>query len=294
MNKLRAIELFVRLVEVGSFTRLAEQERTSKSMVSKEISRLEQDLGARLLHRTTRNIQLTHVGKEYLKYANEILNKVGDADAFVKTLAQAPRGKIKVNAPMALGITDLSMLFADFMRAYPDVDIDIHLGDENIDLVAEGFDLGFRASSQPFDSNYIGRALCEFQYHLCAGSGYFNHHAHISSAQDLLAHNCFEYAYFKGKNVWPVDGFVATSGSLRVNSVLFMLQVIKADLGIGYLPEFVCRELLEKGELVEVLPDSEKSKLTLYALYPARQFVPPAVIQCINFVERWFESHRPL
>ncbi|EEX92864.1 LysR family transcriptional regulator [Vibrio orientalis CIP 102891 = ATCC 33934] len=293
MNKLRAIELFVRLTEVGSFTRLAEQQRTSKSMVSKEISRLEQELGARLLHRTTRNIQLTYVGEEYLKYANEILAKIENADAFVKTLAQAPRGKIKVNAPMALGITDLSMLFADFMQAFPDVDLDIHLGDENIDLVAEGFDLGFRASSQTFDSNYIGKALCEFNYHLCASRDYFSHHAPIQTKQDLLQHNCFEYSYFKGKNVWPVDGVIATSGSLRVNSVLFMLQVIKAGRGIGYLPEFVCRELLENGQLVEVLPDSEKSKLTLYALYPARQFVPPAVLQCINFVERWFERNKP-
>ena len=290
MNKLRAIELFVRLAEVGSFTRVAEQNHTSKSMISKEITRLEDELGVRLLHRTTRNITLTHAGEGYLKYARDILAKLDDADAFVQALQQTPRGKLKINAPMALGITDLSKLFADFMHAYPDVDLDIHLGDEDVDLVAEGFDLGFRASSQPFDSSYVGRPLTNFRYHLCASPRYLARHPTIETAQDLLEHNCFEYAYFKGKNIWPVDGLVSISGSLRVNSVLFMLQVIKADLGIGFLPEFACRDLLQTGELVEVLPKSEKPNLTLYALYPARHYVPPAVLQCINFLEQWFEK----
>ncbi|WP_246027017.1 LysR family transcriptional regulator [Marinicella litoralis] len=120
MDKLRAIRLFVRLADLGSFTRVAKQINAFKSMVSKEISRLEDELGAaRLLHRSTRNVQLTHVGEGYLQRAREILAKLDDADNFVESIQQHPRGKLKISAPMALGITHLSSFFADFMQVYP-------------------------------------------------------------------------------------------------------------------------------------------------------------------------------
>lgn len=288
MDKLRAIQLFVRLADLGSFTRVAEQTHASKSMISKEISRLEHALGARLLHRSTRNVRLTHVGEGYLQRAREILAKLDDAEGFVQDLQQHPRGQLKINAPMALGITELSTLFADFMKAYPDIELDIHLGDEDVDLVEQGFDLGFRASSQPLDSSYVGKPLTTFRYHVCATQRYLEQHDPINLPRDLQNHNCFVYSYFKGKHIWPIEDGVAIKGTLRVNSVLFMLEAIKADLGIGLIPEFLCREALKKGEIVEVLESAHKPNLTLYALYPARHFVPPKIVQCIEFLEQWF------
>ena len=288
MDKLRAIQLFVRLADLGSFTRVAEQTNASKSMISKEISRLEDALGARLLHRSTRNLQLTHVGEGYLQRAREILEKIDDADNFVQDLQQHPRGKLKINAPMALGITDLSTLFADFMRAYPDIELDIHLGDESVDLVEQGFDLGFRASSRPIDSNYVGRPLIRFKYRVCVSPEYLNKHPAIKLPRDLKEHNCFVYSYFQGKNTWPIEDGVAVQGTLRVNSTIFMMEAIKRGQGIGFIPDFVCREALEKGEVVEILRDSKKPKLTLYALYPARHFVPSKLVQCIEYLEKWF------
>ncbi len=288
MNKLRAIQLFVRLADLGSFTRVAEQSNFSKSMISKEISRLEAEIGARLLHRSTRNVQLTHVGEGYLQRAREILEKLDDADNFVQDLQQHPRGKLKINAPMALGITDLSALFADFMEAYPDIELDIHLGDENIDLVEQGFDLGFRASGFPIESNYVGRPLTRFKYHVCVGPEYFKHHPAINLPQDIKGHNCFVYSYFQGKDMWPIEDGVTVQGTLRVNNTMFMMELIKRGQGIGFIPDFVCREALEKGEVVEVLADSKKPNLILYALYPARHFVPSKIVQCIEYLEQWF------
>ncbi len=113
MDKLRAIQLFVRLAELGSFTRVADQMNASKSMISKEISRLEDELGARLVHRTTRNITLTHAGEGYLQRAREILDKVDVADDFVRDLHQGHGGKLKINAPMTLGIAELWTMFAE-------------------------------------------------------------------------------------------------------------------------------------------------------------------------------------
>jgi len=290
MDKLRAIQLFVRLADLGSFTRVAEQVNSSKSMISKEIARLETDLGARLLHRSTRNVQLTHVGEGYLQRAREILSKLDDADNFVQDLQQNLRGKLKINAPMALGITDLSYLFADFMKENPDIELDIHLGDENVDLVEQGFDLGFRASSQPIDSNYVGRPLTRFTYKVCASPEYLKKHPKIVLPKDLKDHNCFIYSYFQGKNVWPIEDGVAVKGTLRVNNTMFMMESIKQGVGLGFIPDFVCQKAIDSGEVVEVLADSKKSMLTLYALYPVRYFVPPKLVKCIEYLETWFAN----
>ncbi len=290
MDKLRAIELFVRLADLGSFTRVAEQTNASKSMISKEIRRLEESLGARLLHRSTRNVRLTHVGEGYLQRARDILAKLDDANNFVQELQHSPRGKLKINVPMVLGITDLSHMFADFMRAYPDIELDIHLGDEDVDLVEQGFDLGFRAASRSFDSSYVGRPLTAFNYHVCASPDYLDTHPAIELPRDLQNHNCFVYSYFKGKDIWPIEDGIAISGNLKVNNTLFMLEAVKSGLGIGFLPSFVCDNALKNREVSEILASSEKPKLTLYALYPARHLVPAKIIQCIDFMEQWFSD----
>lgn len=288
MNKLRAIQLFVRLADLGSFTRVAEQVNASKSMISKEIGRLEADLGTRLLHRSTRNVKLTHVGEGYLQRAREILSKLDDADIFVQDLQQNMRGKLKINAPMALGLTDLSEMFADFMLANPDIELDIHLGDESVDLVEQGFDLGFRASSTQLDSSYIGRPLTRFGYKVCASPNYLRNNPNINLPKDLKNHNCFVYSYFQGKNVWPLEDGVTVKGNLRVNNTIFMMEAIKRGLGLGFIPDFVCQQAIDKNEVVEILTNSKKPMLTLYALYPAKHFVPAKLVQCIKYLERWF------
>lgn len=292
MDKLRAIEWFVRLADLGSFTRVAEEQDTSKSMISKEISRLEAELGARLIQRSTRHLQLTQVGEGYLQRCRALLMQLEDAESFVQDLQGEPKGRLKINAPMALGLTDLSRLFADFMQAYPQIELDIHLSDESVDLIEQGFDLGFRVASREFDSSYIGRPLKRFNYRICVAPAYLEQHGKIRRAEDLAQHNCFIYSYFRGKDVWPLgENGVQVSGSLRVNNTIFMLEAIKAGLGVGFMPEFICRDALAAGEVVEVLPRAAKPQLTLYALYPARQFVPPKLQLCIEFFQQWFKQN---
>jgi len=290
MDTLRAMRLFMRLADLGSFTKVADETNHSKSMISKEISRLEDNLGARLLQRSTRKVQLTQVGEGYLERCRDILLKLDDASFFVQDLQAKPKGKLKINAPMALGLTDLSTLFADFMQAYPDIELDIHLGDESIDLIEQGFDVGFRAASTLFDSNYVGKPLTSFSYHVCASPEYLAKHPKITSASDLAQHNCFFYSYFRNKNVWPLGDGVTIQGNLKVNNTLFMLDIIKKGLGIGFLPDFVCQEALDKGEVAEVLSKVKKPNLTLYVLYPARQYVPLKLQYCIDFLQQWFND----
>lgn len=290
MNKLRAIELFVQLSDQGSFTRLANELNVSKSMISKEINRLEDELGARLLNRSTRKLQLTQVGEGYLKHCREILLKCEDADSYVQDHQGAPKGKLKINAPMALGLSHLSTLFSEFMHIYPEIELDIHLSDEPIDLIQEGFDLGFRAASKVFDSQYIGKELYRFQYKICTSRRYLENHSAINHPIDLCQHNCFVYSYFRDKNVWPLGEGIQVKGTLKVNNTAFMLESIRQGLGIGFIPDFICDQAIQSGEVIELFPQEKRPNLTLYALYPARQHVPPKLRHCLEFVETWFKE----
>ncbi len=292
MDKLRAMALFVRLAELRSFTRVADEYGASRSMISKEIQRLEDSLGARLLQRSTRRLQLTEMGQGYLRRCREILLKLDDAESYVQELQGRPRGKLRINAPMALGNGELARLFVAFMQVYPDIELDIHLSDEPVDLIEQGFDLGFRAASAPFDSAYVGRPLTHFHYRICAAPSYLAAHSAITNAEDLRDHNCFVYNYFRGKNLWPVGDGVAVRGSLKANSTPFLMEAIREGVGIGFIPDFVCAPALEAGEVVEVLADVPRPQLTLYALYPAREFVPPKLQCCVEFAVRWFQRQQ--
>ena len=291
MDKLRAIQLFVRLTELGSFTQVAEELNVSKSMISKEIRRLEDSLGARLLQRSTRSLQLTQVGEGYLLHCREALLKFEDAESYVQDQQQHPKGKLKINAPMVLGTTHLSRLFTEFMQAYPEIELDIHLSDDAVDLIEQGFDIGFRAASKQFDSTYIGKELTQFSYRICASQNYIDNHPAIRHAEDLNKHNCFIYSYFRDKNSWPLGEGVEVQGKLHVNNTVFMLEAIKQGLGIGFIPDFVCRESLNRGEVIELLAQTKRPKLTLYALYPARDHVPPKLRYCVEFARQWFDQH---
>lgn len=289
MDKLRAIRLFVRVVDTGSFTAVAQELDVTTSMISKEIRRLEEDLGARLIHRSTRGQQLTSIGEGYLLRCRELLLRVEDADSYVQHMQTNPKGKLRINAPMSLGITDLSRAFSDYMHAYPDIELDIQLGDENVDLIEHGFDLGFRASSKTLDSIYIGKPLTQFTFRVCASPSYLNSHPRINKVQDLELHNCFIYSHFLDGNHWPLNDGVTVKGSLKVNSTLFMRQAIEEGLGIGFLPSFVALPGIKNGTLKEILPKASRPALTLYALYPNRKFVQPKLKSCIDFLENWFK-----
>ncbi len=291
MNKLRGMLLFSRLADLGSFAAVGEELGSTPSMISKEIQKLEQEIGARLVHRSTRSIQLTSIGEGYLSRCREILAQVNDADAFVKQMQSSMRGNLRINVPMVLGMTDLGLVLSDYMKAFPDVKLDIHLGDESLDLVEHGFDLGFRASSRPFDSNYIGKRLKAFTYHVCGSEEYLSKYAPIKNPTDLEQHNCFVYSYFRRGNDWPIEQGVRVEGNLRVNNTLFMRDAVEAGLGIGFLPSFVASPGLKSGRLKEVLADFEKPDLTLYALYPNRKHSPPILTKCIEFLEEWFKKN---
>ncbi|MFT5741165.1 MAG: DNA-binding transcriptional LysR family regulator [Planctomycetota bacterium] len=292
MDKLRAMALFKKVAETGSFSQAADELNVSKSMISKELSKLENQIGSRLLQRNTRNLQLTEIGTGYLKRCRQILMQVKDADSFVQFLQSKPIGKLKINAPMSLGITDLRFVFSEFMQAYPEIELDISLSDEYVDLIEEDYDIGFRAMSQLQDLNYIGRPIAEFKLHIVAAPGYLNSNPEVKTPDDLVNHNCFSYTYATGSNSWPIDGGVEISGQLSANSTLLLKQAALDGLGIALLPSFVCKSDLNSKKLIEILPSCKRPSLKFYVLYPAREFIPPKITLCVNFIQQWFLNRK--
>ncbi|ROR97898.1 LysR family transcriptional regulator [Sinobacterium caligoides] len=290
MNKLRAIQLFVRVSELGSFTKAAEEFALAKSIVSKEISRLEESLDAKLLYRSTRTLSLTPLGEGYLRYCHEALAKLEEAENYVSRSHCSPSGKLKINAPMAMGLTTFDVIVANFMERYPNVELEIYLSDDSLDLMQMGFDLALRMASREFDSPYVGVPLANFPYVVCVGKNYFDDHPAIECADDLKQHNCFEYSYFRNKNSWPIGDGVRIAGNLKVNSTLFMKTAINNGQGVAFLPDFVCAKELDKGEFIEILADLPRPTLSFYALYPDRNFVSPQLRAFIDFLREWFNK----
>ena len=290
MDRLRAMEIFIRLSEVGSFTAVANETNSSKSKISKELGKLEEYVGARLLHRSTRHLRLTSLGEGYLQRCKKILREVEEAQSFVQLLQKQPAGKLRVSVPMALGLTDLTHAFSDFMRVYPDIELQIHLSDESVDLIEQGFDIGLRAASTTFESNYIGKRLTQFSYKVVASQKYLDLHPPIKCPEDLKVHNCFIYSYFRKKNFWPLGDGVSVSGSLKVNSTIFMLELVKEGLGIGFIPDFVSGKAVEQGDLVSILPGYKRPSLVLYAIYPVKHYMPSTLRHFIDFMEHWFRK----
>ena len=291
MDRLGAMEIFVRLAELGSFTAVADEANTSKSKVSKELSKLEDHIGVRLFHRSTRHIRLTSLGEAYLKRCQRILKEVEEAQSDIQLLQDRPAGKLKVSVPMALGLTDLAPLFSEFMQLYPHIELNIHLSDESVDLIEQGFDVGLRAASTAFDSNYIGKRLTQFRYHVVAAKKYLESHPPITVPKDLEKHNCFVYSYFRKKSVWPLGPGVAVSGNLKVNSTIFMMELIKQGLGVGFIPESVCKPFLESGEVIPILSEYNQASLTLYAMYPARHHVPTSLRYFLDFFQAHYQNN---
>lgn len=294
MDKIRAMQMFVRVVELGSFTQVADELNIAKSLVSKEVSRLESSLGVRLLQRSTRRLNLTNAGEKYLVQCREILQKLEEAESIVQEDLDQPSGKLKITASMAMGITILGPAFAAFMRQYPAIELETVLSDESLDLINHGFDIGFRAASRSFDSSYVGKPLTQFRYRICASPEYLKKHGPITKPEQLSRQNCFEYSYFRGRNTWPIGDSkgVEIKGTLKANNTIWLLEAVKNDLGIGFFPDFVCDESIATGEVIEILSDYKRPDLTLYALYPNRHFVPQRVMHCIGFMEQWFNSRK--
>jgi DNA-binding transcriptional LysR family regulator len=252
------------------------------------VAELEQRLGVRLLHRTTRKLSLTEEGRAFYGRCKTVLADVEVAEAEVTAKAIVVNGLIKINVPVSFGLLHLAPLWPDFMGKYPDVLLDITLADRVVDLVEEGYDMAIRIASLP-SSSLISRKLASTRMVLCAAPGYLRKHGKPKHPSELVHHTVLSYSLLATGDHWEFDGpegkvSVTVKPSMRTNSGDTCRVAALKNKGLILQPSFMVGDDLRSGALTELMPQYQSLEFGIYAIYPSRQYVSPKVRALIDFL----------
>ncbi|MFO1110049.1 MAG: LysR family transcriptional regulator [Bradyrhizobium sp.] len=288
-----ALAIFAKVVELRSFAAASGELALSKATVSKAVSRLEERLGARLFNRTSRRLALTDAGQKLAERAARLLADGEAAESEALAQSATPRGLVRLAAPMGFGIKMLAPLLPEFLEAYPEVSIDLHLSDAIVDLIGEGFDAGLRIARLP-DSSLIARRLCAMPRHTVAAPSYLKRHGRPTHPMHLADHKCFGYAYLSTPGVWHFtnaageQASVRPAGQLRVNNGEAVMPALLAGLGIADLPEFIVGEAIRSGEVEVILKGWKQPEGAVHLVSPPGGPRPARVEVLAEFLTRQF------
>ena len=290
MDRLTSLTAFVRVVDAGGFSAAGRKLNMSTTMVSNHVQALEDRLGARLLNRTTRKVSLTEVGKGYYDRCVQILADIEQADDIAGALQSTPRGTLRIYTNTHL-VQFLSPVVAELLAAYPDVKVDLVIGERNVDLIDENFDLAVRMIPSP-DSSLIVRSLATWRHVLCCSHDYIEKHGKPEQLADLAERNCIRHVNYPYGDDWRfVDrkgtpATVRVSGNLISNSGDTLRLATLAGVGIWLAAGFLVREHLESGELVRLLPEYRPVEFSMNAIYPHRHHLSAKVRTFIDLLAR--------
>ncbi|VVE44034.1 LysR family transcriptional regulator [Pandoraea eparura] len=274
--------MFAKVAEEGSFAAAARELGVSVATVSRGVARLEDRLGARLLNRTSRQLALTEFGRTLCETAGEIYRQAEAAEGAARELSVQPRGLVRLAVPMSFGLRWVAPLMPEFFRRYPDVQVDLHLADSTVELVAEGFDAALRIAALP-DSALVARRLCAVTQYVVASPAYLAREGRPAHPRDLLDRPCMSYAYRARSDVWRFTNDagdeepVMPTGPLRVTNSDALLPMLLEGLAIAELPEFIASEYLSDGRLEAILTDWSLTKGGLYFVTPSARARPAKV-----------------
>src|ERR1700720_4094495 len=278
---LEGLAIFAKVAECRSFAHAAAELRLSKATVSKAVSRIESRLGARLIIRTARRFELTDAGRQLVGRAAHVLAEGEAAEDVTRAQARTPRGLVRLAAPMSFGTLRVAPLLPDFLAAFPEISIDLHLSDAMTDVIGESFDAAIRIAVEPGASLVVQR-LYEIPRYLVGSPAYLDKHGRPNHPLHLTEHRCIGYSYTMNSEVWRFrkgskSASVRPSGPLRVNNGDAMLPALIAGTGLGVLPEFLLREALESKRLERVLPDWSFTLGAVYLVTPSGGLRPKRV-----------------
>lgn len=294
MDRFKQMQIFSAVAERGSFVAAAHALQSSKTAVSRSVSELEERLGVRLLHRTTRKLSITPEGEQFLARAREALILLDDAEAELAGARGAVAGMLRINAPVSFGIRYLADLWGEFAALNSKLQLDITLSDHTIDLVNEGVDLAIRIARLT-DSSLITRKLTSTQMVLCASPRYLRKHGRPKHPSELVEHSVIGYSNAPSQDEWAFSGpqgevRVTTRPRVVANNGDTCRAAALAHQGIVLQPDFMVGSDIESGSLVRLLPQYQADELGVYAVYASRRLMPRRVRAMIDFLVARFEK----
>lgn len=288
MPDLNVIPIFVAVVEQGSFSGAAKALGLSKSAVSKRVTKLEADLGVRLLHRTTRSLQLTEPGEQYFNHAQDVMKSAQQAADHAVEWQHQPKGVLRLSLPMSLGRLHIAPLITEFLAAFPDLTIELNLNDAWSDLIVGRYDVAIRMGPLP-DSEFVARKFAAIGSVLCASPAYVHACGQIQTPQALQGHNCLLFSHHTVVNEWVFERAgksttVTVNGNLEANNSEALTQYALDGLGIARLPRFAVLDELATGRLLPLLSDYAMPSRDAYWVYPMKTYIPQKVNVFVDFV----------
>jgi DNA-binding transcriptional LysR family regulator len=295
MDKFAAINVFVKVVEQGSFALAADRLDLSTSTVSRHVADLETHLNARLLNRTTRRLSLTEAGQAFYERSVALISDLDEAEAAASASTAAPRGTIKLTCSVAFGIRYVAPAIGAFQRKFPEMRFDISLSERMVDLVEEGLDLAIRIGDLG-NANLVARRIAEMRLVVCASPAYLRRHGRPKHPDDLITHNCFTYEYLATRDHWRFLGRdgrligVAVKGSVHSNNGEMAVAIAMEGVGIALEPDFIVAPALASGKLVPILTEYATPPVPIYAVYASRRHLSAKVRAFVDFLGERFRQ----
>jgi DNA-binding transcriptional LysR family regulator len=290
MDRLTSLTAFVRVVDNAGFSAAARKLNMSTTMVSNHVQALEERLGVRLLNRTTRKVSLTEIGRGYYERCTQILADIAQADDIAGALQSTPRGTLRIYTNTHI-VQFLSPVVAEFLASFAEVKVDLAIGERNVDLIDENYDISVRMLSPP-DSSLIVRSLATWRHVLCCSHGYLEKHGRPAVLAELAERNCIRHASYPYGDEWHFVDRKGASASVKVTGNLIsssgetLHRAALAGVGIFLAPGFLVHDDLESGNLVRLLPEYRTVEFSMNAIYPHRHHLSAKVRTFIDLLVR--------
>ncbi len=294
MDKLTSMKVFERVAKAGSFVGGARELGISRAMATKHIMFLEGDLRTRLFNRTTRSLSLTDMGVAYLERCSQVLLDIDEMESAITYLQSELRGTLKISAPPVIGATHITRAVAEFLKLYPDLNVEMVLQSNHADLIEDGIDIAICLGDLD-DTSMVARKLASSSMIVCGSPDYLEKYGIPQTPEDLLNHSCLVNWASAPQDKWKFKtdkGFTTINASGRMQSnVAEAIRVAALNgLGLVVLATYVVRRDIEKGKLKTVLQDYALPPLDIHAVYPHRKYLSAKVRCFLDFLQQWLES----
>ncbi|MCL4186927.1 MAG: LysR family transcriptional regulator [Rhodobacteraceae bacterium] len=288
MDRLECDRMFLAVMEAGSFTGAAHRLGTTSGQASKLLSRLEIELGVRLLNRTTRSVAPTEAGRAYYERLKPLIDELEALDLDIRSISQAPRGRLRLTAPLTFGTVELAPALNTFAARFPEIELDVSFSDRVVNLVDEGFDMAVRVG-RPDDSSLVSRRLCDVRIVVVGAPAYLARHGEPPTPERLSDHACILDTNFMDPGRWSFNEAgtvraVPVAGRIRYSNAEACLRAAEAGLGLACVPAFVAGEALRSGRVKRLLRGFEVAPYGVHAIYPHSRHLAAKVRVLVDFL----------